>query len=42
MYDKIECLECGRELGTITGQHLKGCCGMTIKQYKKIFFSVTL
>ncbi len=34
MKTKVKCLECGRELGTITSQHLKNCCGLTIKQYK--------
>ena len=35
MKRKIKCLECGRELGSITSQHLKNCCGLTIQQYKE-------
>jgi hypothetical protein len=34
MYDKIKCLECNREFGAITSQHLKKCCGLTLRQYK--------
>lgn len=35
MKRKIKCLECGRELGSITSQHLKSCCGLTVEQYKE-------
>ena len=35
MNDKIKCLECGKECGSITTQHLKTCCGMTLEQYKQ-------
>jgi len=35
MKDKIKCLECGKEFGVITSQHLKACCGLTIKEYIK-------
>jgi len=35
MFSKITCLECGKEFGVITSQHLKSCCGLTIKEYKE-------
>lgn len=35
MKDKVKCLECNQEFGVITSQHLKSCCGLTIKQYKE-------
>jgi hypothetical protein len=34
-YETVECLECHRELGSITSHHLKKCCGLTIEQYKE-------
>jgi len=35
MNKKIKCFECGRELGSITSDHLKNCCGLTLEEYKK-------
>lgn len=35
MNKKIRCLECGQDLGCITVQHLKNCCGMTTEEYKQ-------
>lgn len=35
MKEKVICLECGKEFGIITSQHLKFCCGMTLKEYKE-------
>jgi hypothetical protein len=33
--DKVKCLECNKEFGVITAQHLKSCCGLTLKEYKE-------
>ena len=34
MNDKVKCLECGKEFGVITSQHLKVCCNLSLKEYK--------
>ena len=35
MHDKVKCLECGHEMSVITSQHLKICCGLTVKEYRE-------
>ena len=30
----ITCLECNKRLNIITAQHLKKCCGLTIREYR--------
>ncbi|MCF8019883.1 MAG: HNH endonuclease [Vallitaleaceae bacterium] len=35
MNTKVKCLECNKEFGAITSQHLKSCCGMSLKEYKE-------
>jgi len=35
MNNIVECLECNRQFGVITSQHLKSCCGLNIKEYKE-------
>lgn len=34
LIDQLKCLECGKIVGSINTQHLKSCCGMTLKEYK--------
>ena len=32
--DAVKCMECGRELVSITTTHLKVCCGLTVAEYR--------